>query len=272
MTNIFTLFESPATFHSKIPILLIFALYTTSFGLIIPAFPVLIKLFFADNLEQASFAIGVVSLIKHALEFFATPILGTLGDIYGRKPITLFASIIVTIESSLVALFPSLYTVILSKVLAGAGDVNILMAYTIMTDILSEQKENLTHGYGLVSATFGFGFIVGPLLGSILLEHYSPPIVFLIAAIFTSTGCIVAFLLLKESNLHRKQYKEIAYKMNPFTTLCELLGDRHFAILAVPYGISCFMGGLYIVCMLHMTSILHASHMQVGYYLCIYGE
>lgn len=155
------------------PVLLVFALYTTSFGLLIPAFPALLNQYTFNNVESSSMIFGVANLLKHGLEFFSTPILGTLSDIYGRKPILLFAMFIVSIESFMIALYPSLNTMILSKILAGFGDANFSITYIIMTDILTLHGENLTRGYGYVSATFGVGFIIGPLLGLFCIYHYS---------------------------------------------------------------------------------------------------
>ena len=59
--------------------------------------------------------------MKHGLEFFSTPILGTLSDTYGRRPVLLFTLLIVSLEAFIIALFPSISAMICAKVLAGLG-------------------------------------------------------------------------------------------------------------------------------------------------------
>ena len=121
----------------RAPILVAFSLYAVSFGLIVPAFPALLNQFTEDNVELSSLYFGTgltcrltslpsltcpANFIKHGLEFFSTPILGTLSDTFGRRPVLLFALFVVSLEAFLIALFPSVSAMMCAKVLAGLGE------------------------------------------------------------------------------------------------------------------------------------------------------
>ena len=46
-----------------------------------------------------------------------------------------------------------------------------------------------------------------------------------------------------ETNLHRKELKEMLYKMNPVITLRDFLMDKKLSLLCFPYVICFFTGG-----------------------------
>ena len=50
------------------------------------------------------------------------------------------------------------------------GDCCFLMAYTVITDIASFNKDNFTKAYGVVSACFSLGFIIGETSSQVISE------------------------------------------------------------------------------------------------------
>lgn len=105
-----------------------------------------------------------------------------------------------------------------------------------------------------------------------LQEHYDPTVVFMYAGVCTSLGVLITWFFLLETNTKPKTYKEIAHKMNPVTTLRVYFSDERLFYLSIPYSITYIIAGIYIIFVLHMQSVVHATHMQVGYYLCLYGK
>jgi DHA1 family tetracycline resistance protein-like MFS transporter len=164
----------PTLSLSRVPILVVFTLYAIAFGLSVPAYPILLNQYTFDDMGKAVLLIGLSNFIKHFLEFFSTPVLGSMSDSLGRKPILLFSLVIVSIESYSVAVYPSIACMMMARVFAGLGDCCFLIAYTIITDISVLNGDNLTQGYGWLSGCFSLGFVVGPLLGIvvIILHNY----------------------------------------------------------------------------------------------------
>jgi len=112
------------------PILLIFCLYSISFTMVFPAFPTLLLNFTGDDSSLASEYFGTATCLKYFLEFFASPCFGALSDKVGRRPILLFSLFIMTIEFLLLAFFPSLYMIFITRAMSGMMlNVNVYSVY-----------------------------------------------------------------------------------------------------------------------------------------------
>jgi hypothetical protein len=83
------------------------ALDMLALGIIIPVWPTLVKSFTGLNDSSASIAIGVMSVLFAATQFFAAPILGVLSDRFGRRPVILFSNIGTALDYIIMALAPA---------------------------------------------------------------------------------------------------------------------------------------------------------------------
>ncbi|HYK55767.1 MAG TPA: MFS transporter, partial [Flavisolibacter sp.] len=63
----------------------------TGLGLIIPVLPKLIEELTGGNISQASQWGGWLTFAYAIMQFFCAPIIGTLSDKYGRRPVLLFS-------------------------------------------------------------------------------------------------------------------------------------------------------------------------------------
>ena len=60
-------------------------------GLIIPVLPKLIESFSNNNIQQAAQTFGIMLAVYALMQFLFAPLLGSLSDKYGRRPIILIS-------------------------------------------------------------------------------------------------------------------------------------------------------------------------------------
>ena len=110
--------------------------------------------------------VGVVISCYSLAQFIFTPILGSLSDGYGRRPVIIFGLVSNSIFFIIFGLSQSLYMALAARFLAGAGNGNIAVARAYIGDI-SEPNE-ISRRMGMIGAAFGLGFMIGPFIGGIL--------------------------------------------------------------------------------------------------------
>lgn len=109
----------------------------------------------------------------------ATPLLGKLSDIYGRRLIFQFAMAVFLVGSVLCGLAQSMGQLIGFRALQGLGGGAIqALAFSILGDILPPRERGRYIGYFTIA--FAGSAIMGPLIGGFIIEHWSWPWIFYI--------------------------------------------------------------------------------------------
>jgi EmrB/QacA subfamily drug resistance transporter len=94
----------------------------------------------------------------------ATPLYGKLSDIYGRKPLFLFAIATFIIGSALCGLSTSMYMLAAFRALQGIGAGGLMsLALAIMGDIIPPRERARYQGYFM--AVFATSSVLGPVVG-----------------------------------------------------------------------------------------------------------
>ena len=112
--------------------------------------------------------IGLVAAAFPLAQIVGVPVMGSLSDRYGRKPLLLISQITTCFSFIMLGMANTLWLVILSRLIDGLFGANIATAQAALSDITSE--ENRAQGLGLTGAAFGLGFIFGPLIAIFTLE------------------------------------------------------------------------------------------------------
>jgi len=115
--------------------------------------------------------VGIVLAAYTLGQFLFTPILGSLSDKIGRRPILLFGLVANTVFLILFGLASALWMALLVRFLAGAGNGNIAVTKAYIGDISS--SDQLPARMGMIGASFGLGFMIGPFIGGILTDPAS---------------------------------------------------------------------------------------------------
>jgi len=173
------------------------------FGFIIPIMPDIIDYFGAPQ-EMLGIVLGIYALGQ----FIAAPLVGSLSDKYGRKPLLLFSIGGTFLSLILLGAAQSIVFVLISRFLDGITGGNITVAQSYIADTTS--SEDRSKGFGLIGMAFGLGFIFGPLFGGLLmnLSMQAPPFV---AAGIAALNLIIITFVLPES--HPKEKRNTIRKM-----------------------------------------------------------
>src|SRR5688572_2256611 len=179
------------------------------FGIIVPLLP-----FYAQTFGASPLIIGLLFASFSLAQLIAAPVLGTLSDRWGRRPVLIFSLLGTVVSFVMLALAGSLAMLFAARIVDGLSGGNIATARAYIADITGEGDR--AKAFGLLGAAFGLGFIVGPGLGAALSRiSYTAPI--WAAAAITVVAAAMAFFWLPET-VHRVQ----AGRMSPWRSLAEL--------------------------------------------------
>lgn len=162
------------------------------YGLIIPLLPN-----YARSLGASAVLIGVVAAAYSMTQFAFGPVLGSLSDRYGRRPVLLF-TIALTIGAYLLfGLATALPLLLVSRLLAGLASGNLSVAQAYITDITP--PEGRAKALGMIGAALGLGFIFGPPVGGVVRFYLGIEWVGYVAAGLAALNLVLALIRLPES-------------------------------------------------------------------------
>jgi MFS family permease len=166
------------------------------FGIVVPVLPFLAKQFGASGAE-----LGVLVAAYSAAQFAMAPVWGRLSDRIGRRRVMLLTIAGTALSLLALGLSRSLAAMLAARLLGGAFAGNIGVAAAYIADVTPEAER--TRWMGLLGASFGVGFVLGPAIGGALAPFgYSVPM--LAAAGLAAANWLQAMLALREPPEHAR--------------------------------------------------------------------
>jgi DHA1 family tetracycline resistance protein-like MFS transporter len=181
-------------------------------GIIIPVFPALIEEFTGSNAE-AGWINGVFVALWAGMQFVASPVVGSLSDQHGRRPVILLSCLGLAADYVLMALAPNLWWLAVGRIIAGVTSSSFTTVFAYMADITP--PEGRARAYGLIGAAFSAGFVLGPMIGGFLGE-ISPRAPFWFAAGLSGVAFLYGLLILPESLKLESRMAFAWGRANPF--------------------------------------------------------
>ena len=166
-----------------------------SLGMTMPVLPKLVESFTGDTARAAEI-FGVFGTAWALMQFFFSPVLGTLSDAYGRRPVVLISSFGLWLDYVLMALAPNLWWLFVGRLISGITAANISTGFAYISDVTAPEKR--AAAFGMLGAAFGLGFILGPALGGIL-GVIDPRMPFWVAAVLSLLNAFYGLFVLPES-------------------------------------------------------------------------
>ena len=208
-------------------------------GIIAPIVPGLVRDLANLAPEQAAPWVGALVAAYAAVQFFAAPLLGELSDRFGRRPVILASVFGLGCDYVLLALAPNLWWLFAGRLVAGATSANVAAATAYIADVSGEQDRPRL--FGLVGATFGAGFVIGPALGGLLGAH-GLRLPFIAAASISFVNFCFGLFVLPESLATGNRRVLTAARANPLRLLAGIARDHSLSRLATAW--SCTWIGL----------------------------
>ena len=165
-------------------------------GMIIPVLPLLIEMFRGGDTSAAARTVGLFGTSWAAVQLFAAPLLGSMSDRFGRRPVILLSNFGLGLDYVLMAVAPSLGWLFAGRLLSGVTSASIPTAYAYIADVTPPDRR--ARSYGLLGAAFGMGFIIGPALGG-WLGTFGPRTPFWVAAALSLANAAYGYFILPES-------------------------------------------------------------------------
>lgn len=166
-------------------------------AIIIPVAPALVMDLTGKSENEVAITVGLLMSSYAIAQFLFSPLLGTLSDTYGRRPIILLSLLGLGLDYVLHAFAPTLAWLFAGRILAGICGASFTVANAYIADISS--KEDRAKNFGMVGAAFGLGFIVGPVIGGLAGAEWGPRAPFIVAAILSLLNFMYGVFILPES-------------------------------------------------------------------------
>jgi DHA1 family tetracycline resistance protein-like MFS transporter len=120
-------------------------------GIVIPVLPVLVEEF-AGSMAKAGIYNGLFVTLWAAMQFIFSPVIGSLSDRFGRRPVILISAAGLAADFALMALAPNLWWLAVGRMVGGLTSSSFTTAYAYMADITEPAKR--ARAYGLLGAAF----------------------------------------------------------------------------------------------------------------------
>ena len=201
-------------------------------GLIVPVLPKLVQHYQGGDVAAGSFSYGMLAALYALMQFLCAPLIGSLSDRYGRRPVILISLLGSAIDYFLIAFAPNLVWFAIGRIIAGITAANYAAASAYIADVSPPEKR--AANFGLIGAAFGIGFIIGPMLGG-LLAQLGVKVPFFVAGGLTLVNWAYGWFVLPESLAPENRRAFSWARSNPVGALVAL---RRFPAL---YGlVACY--------------------------------
>lgn len=162
------------------------------FGIIIPVLP-----FYVEEMGASATELGLLMAVYSVMQFIFSPMWGRVSDRIGRKPVMMIGIVGLSLSFFLMAISTQLWMLFAARIIGGflsAANMPTVTAY--VADITSDEDRG--KGMGVIGASVGLGFILGPAIGGIFSKSsLSTP--FYIACISSFLTFLLVLFVLKES-------------------------------------------------------------------------
>lgn len=260
---------SPPTRTAAMPFIMLTVLIDMiALGLAIPVLPALVGGFVHTAAEQAWWY-GVISFTFGLANFIGSPILGALSDAYGRRPVLLLGFCGLGLNFLATGLATTLWMLVAVRVIGGGMQANQAVANAYVADITEPAAR--AKRFGLLGAMFGFGFILGPVMGG-LLGAINIRLPFFVAGGLAMLNLLYGIFVLPESLpvVSRRPFRwRSANPLNSLRALAALKGVGPLVAVIACSGLAQFI--LYTSWVLYTTFKFGWGPVQNGWSLAAVG-
>jgi len=241
--------------------LIFFIMLMDIIGLLVlsPVAPYLVRRY-----SNAALSVTMITVIYAAAQFFAAPLMGKLGDRYGRRPVLLISILGQGIGYVIFGIGGGLWVLFLARMISGITGGNLSTASAYIADI--SKPEERAKNFTLIGIAWALGLILGPAVGSVFgtLALEAPAYA---AAVLSFLNVLLGFFILPESlPKERRETTPMRFKdFNPIVTIFEMGHKPGLGWLLVISGLFNFgFNGISSTTSLFVIQKFNAQPWQVG--------
>ena len=196
-------------------------------GMIVPVLPRLVEDFVHGDTARAAYIVGVFGMVWALMQFVFSPVLGALSDHYGRRPVVLLSNFGLGLDYIVMALAPTVWWLFVGRVISGITSASFSTASAYIADVTPPEKR--AGAFGMLSAAFGLGFVLGPALGGVFGE-IDPRLPFWVAAGLSLLTATYGLFVLPESLAHDRRAIFKWQRANPIGSLTLLRSNFDYSV------------------------------------------
>lgn len=230
-------------------------------GVVMPVLPGLIE-DLTGSLAAAGLWTGILGSLWALMQLLCAPVIGSLSDRFGRRPVILISAAGLALDWVLMALAPNLWWLVVGRVLGGMTSASASALFAYLADVTP--PEGRARAFGITGAAISAGFVLGPALGGVL-GDIGPRLPFWVAGALSALAFLYGLIVLPESLPPERRQPFAWNTAHPIAALRMLGRGRELARLS---------GGVFLLTFAHrvfMTVyVLYAGHqhglttLQVG--------
>jgi DHA1 family tetracycline resistance protein-like MFS transporter len=181
--------------------------------LLSPVAPYLVQEYSSEALM-----VTMITVLYAGGQFIAAPLIGKLGDRYGRRPVLLVSLFGQAIGYLIFGLGGSLWVLFLGRIIGGITGGNLSTAAAYIADI--SRPEERSKNFTLIGMAWSVGLILGPAAGGLLgqLNLGAPAYV---AAALSLLNALLGIFILKES-LPKEKRETTPLRANDFNPIVSI--------------------------------------------------
>jgi len=187
--------ETPIRQHYNLTLLVLTTsalAYALAQTMVAPALPEIQR-----SLHTSTTSVTWVLTVYLLTASVATPIVGRLGDMFGKERMLLMTLTFFGLGSLVAALSHSIAILVLGRAIQGVGGAVFPLAFGIIRDEFPPEK--VATAIGLISATFGIGGGAGLVLSGVIVDHLSYEWIFWLALAVVMLAIVATHLFVPES-------------------------------------------------------------------------
>ena len=181
-----------------------------------PVMPYLVQRY-----NDSALAVTLVTVVYAAAQFLATPLMGKLGDRYGRRPVLLVSLFGQAVGYAVFGLGGALWVLYLGRLIGGVTGGNMSTANAYIADV--SKPEERAKNFTLIGIAWSLGMILGPAAGGVL-GQVSKNLPAYVAALLSLLNVFLGYFLLPESlpKERRNAAPLQASDFNPIAAISEM--------------------------------------------------
>ena len=257
---------SPATRRALALIFVIMLMDIIGLSVLSPVAPYIVRRYSNDAIM-----VSMITVLYAAAQFFAAPLMGKLGDRYGRRPVLLVSLLGQALGYLMFGLGGALWVLFLGRLIAGITGGNLSTATAYIADVSKpgERAKNFT----LIGMAWGTGLVLGPAAGAVFGQLNLEAPAFAAAALSLLNVVLGLFVLPESLPKERREMAPMRVSdFNPIVAIVDMARKPGLGWLLLVTSLFNFaFNGINSTATLFVIQKFAAEPWQVGLFLVLGG-